>query len=280
MNNDARRASAASRFRVLHEREALFVMPNPWDAGTARLLAGMGFEALATSSAAMAWALGKADVSGAVTRDEALQHSRNIAAATDLPVNGDLESGFGDTPEDVAATISGAIEAGLAGCSIEDLSRNPAEPLYDIGLAVARIEAARAAIDAAGSDFVLTGRTEVFFTGHARPLDEAVKRLRAYREAGADVIYAPGVKTADEVRALVGAAGCPVNVLGGLGGVSSDIATLRKLGVRRVSIGSGLAKAALGAFLSAAERLKADEVFAYEGAAPSARLNEAFGVVG
>jgi 2-methylisocitrate lyase-like PEP mutase family enzyme len=279
MKTKAGRASAASRFRALHEREDLFVMPNPWDAGTARLLAGMGFEALATSSAAMAWALGKADVSGAVSRDEALQHSRIIAAATDLPVNGDLESGFGDRPEDVALTISSAIESGLAGCSIEDLSRDKAKPLYDIGLAVERIAAARAAIDAAGSDFVLTGRTEVFFTGHAAPLDEAVKRLRAYREAGADVIYAPGVKTADEVRALVGAAGCPVNVLGGLGGVSSDIPALRKLGVRRVSIGSGLAKVALGAFLSAAERLKADEVFAYEGAVPSARLNDAFGVL-
>jgi 2-methylisocitrate lyase-like PEP mutase family enzyme len=273
-------SDAATRFRALHERKTLFVMPNPWDAGTARLLAGMGFEALATSSAAMAWALGKADVSGAVSRDEALQHSRIIAAATDLPVNGDLESGFGDTPQDVAGTIRGAIEAGLAGCSIEDLSRDSKVPLYDIGLAVERIAAARAAIDAAGSDFVLTGRTEVFFTGHERPLDEAVRRLRAYRDAGADVIYAPGVTTPEEVRALVGAAGCPVNVLGGLGGVSDDIPALRELGVRRVSIGSGLAKVALGAFLSAAERLRAHDVFAYEGAAPSARLNGAFGVEG
>lgn len=268
--------NAATRFRALHERDRLFVMPNPWDAGTARLLAGMGFEALATSSAAFAWSLGKADVSGAVSRDEALAHARVIAAATALPVNGDLESGFGDSPADVAKTIRGAIEAGLAGCSIEDLSRDPGAPLYDVGLAVERIAAARAAIDAAGSDFVLTGRTEVFFTGDDKPLDEAVKRLRAYREAGADVIYAPGVTRADEVRALVDAAGCPVNVLGGLGGVSNDVAALEKLGVRRVSIGSGLAKVALGAFLFSAERLKGDGVFAYDGAVGSARLNDAF----
>lgn len=280
MTGSAASATAAARFRALHDRDRLFVMPNPWDAGTARLLAGMGFEALATSSAAFAWSLGKADVSGAVSRDEALAHSRAIAAATRLPVNGDLESGFGDGPADVAETIRGAIDAGLAGCSIEDLSRDPARPLYDIGLAVERIAAARAAIEATGSDFVLTGRTEVFFTDHETPLREAVKRLCAYRDAGADVIYAPGVTRADEVRALVDAAGCPVNVLGGLGGVSSDIAALEDLGVRRVSIGSGLAKVALGAFLSAAERLSGEGVFAYDGAVGSARLNDAFRIPG
>jgi 2-methylisocitrate lyase-like PEP mutase family enzyme len=268
-------SEACQAFRALHDGE-LFVMPNPWDAGTARLLADMGFRALATSSAALAWTLAKPDVSGAVTRDEAIAHGGIIAGATPLPVNGDLESGFGDSPEEVAETVRAAVAAGLAGCSIEDLTRDKASPLYDFELAVERIRAARAALDALGSSFVLTGRTEVFFTGHSEPLKEAVRRLAAFREAGADVLYAPGAITPEEIAAIV-AIGAPVNVLGGFGGISDDVAALAALGVKRVSAGPGLAKVALGAFLRTAHILKAEGRFAYEGAAPSVRFNQAFG---
>jgi 2-methylisocitrate lyase-like PEP mutase family enzyme len=266
--------SLASRFRALHQRGGLFVMPNPWDAGTARLLADLGFEAIATSSAALAWTLAKPDVSGAVMRDIAIEHARVLAEASGLPVNGDFESGYGDTPAEVAETIRRAIDAGVAGCSIEDQNQK-AGGLYAPDEALRRFSAAKEAAMKSGSDFVLTGRCEVFFHKHHDPLGEAVRRLKAYEEAGADVVYAPGVTREEEARAIVGAVKVPVNVLGGLGGVSSDIAALERLGVRRVSIGGGLAKVALGAFLKAAQAL-ADRKFAFEGAAPSSTLNGAF----
>jgi 2-methylisocitrate lyase-like PEP mutase family enzyme len=266
----------ASHFRALHERGGLFVMPNPWDAGTARLLADLGFEALATSSAALAWSLGVPDASGRVTRDEAIAHTRLLHEATGLPVNGDFESGYGDTPQEVAETVRRAIGEGVAGCSIEDQDQGAGGgALYPLDEALRRFEAAREAAARSGSGFVLTGRCEAFFAKGANPLSEAVKRLRAYEAAGADVVYAPGVTLEEDVREIVSAASVPVNVLGGLGGVSDNLAALERLGVRRVSIGSGLAKAALGAFLRAAGAL-AGRRFDYAGAAASSMLNGAF----
>jgi 2-methylisocitrate lyase-like PEP mutase family enzyme len=264
----------ASRFRALHERAGLFVMPNPWDAGTAKLLADFGFETIATSSAALAWTLARPDANGSVTRDIAIEHARLLAKASGLPVNGDFESGYGDTPAAVAETIRRTIDAGVAGCSIEDRVQ-PGREIYPLDEALRRFSAAKEAVLKAGSDFVLTGRCEVFSSPHPDPLGEAVRRLNAYEAAGADVAYAPGLTKEDEVRAVVGAVKIPVNVLGGLGGISNDIPALEKLGVKRVSIGAGLAKVALGAFLKAAEGLTHRRV-AFDGAAPSTTLNGAF----
>jgi 2-methylisocitrate lyase-like PEP mutase family enzyme len=249
-------------------------MPNPWDAGTAKLLADLGFEAIATSSAALAWTRAQPDASGGVGRDEAIAHARLLADASGLPVNGDFESGYGETPAEVAETIRRAIDAGVAGCSIEDQDQR-AGKLYPLDEALRRFSAAKEAVQKSGADFVLTGRCEVFFHDHTDRLGEALRRLKAYEAAGADVVYAPGVTQEAEVRAIVEAAGVPVNVLGGFGGVANDIPALERLGVTRVSIGAGLAKVALGAFLKAAQGL-ADRRVAFEGAAPSSTLNGAF----
>jgi 2-methylisocitrate lyase-like PEP mutase family enzyme len=267
-------SSAATRFRALHEREGIFVMPNPWDAGTAKLLADFGFEAIATSSAALGWTLAKPDATGGVTRDRAVSHAVVLGKASGLPVNGDFESGYGNTPAEVAETIRRTIDAGVAGCSIEDRAQ-PGNELYPLDEALRRFSAAKEAALKSGSDFVLTGRCEVFSSKHTDPLGEGVRRLKAYEAAGADVVYAPGVTTEAEVRAIVEAVNVPVNVLGGLGGVSNDIAALEKLGVKRVSIGSGLAKVAFGAFLRATQAL-ANRRFDYEGSAASSTLNGAF----
>jgi 2-methylisocitrate lyase-like PEP mutase family enzyme len=267
-------SSNASRFRALHQRAGIFVMPNPWDAGTARLLADFGFEAIATSSAALAWTLAKPDATGAVTRDDAIAHAQVLAKTSGLPVNGDFESGYGNTPAEVAETMRRTIDAGVAGCSIEDKDQT-ASGLYPLDEALRRFSAAREVVAKSGSDFVLTGRCEVFFQKHPDPLGEAVRRLKAYEAAGADVVYAPGVTTEAEVRAIVAAVKVPVNVIGGLGGISNDIAALEKLGVKRISIGSGLGKVAFGAFLKAAEALT-HRRFDYEGAAASSTLNGAF----
>jgi 2-methylisocitrate lyase-like PEP mutase family enzyme len=274
------KSTAGAVFRALHERQKLFIMPNPWDAGTARILADLGFEALATSSAALAWSLAKPDAAGQVTRAEAIAHARTIVAATDLPVNGDLESGYGETPGQVGETVRQAIDAGLAGCSIEDqeVSQVPAggaAGLYPLDEALRRLVAAREAVDKSGADFVLTGRCEAFLVNHPDPLGESVRRLAAYEAAGADAVYAPGLTSEDEVKAVVDAVKVPVNVLGGMGGVSNDIAALQRLGVKRVSIGSGLAKVALGGFLKAANALAARR-FDYAGATASPVLNGAF----
>lgn len=266
--------SPASRFRALHMRETLFVMPNPWDAGTAKLLAAQGFEAIATSSAALAWTLGKPDAAGGVTRDIAIEHARVLTEASGLPVNGDFESGYGDTPAEVAETIRRAIDAGVAGCSIEDQDQANGG-LYSPAEALRRFSAAKEAVLKSGSAFVLTGRCEVFFQKDPDPLGEAVRRLKSYEAAGADVVYVPGLTTEAEVRAILEAVTVPVNVLGGLGGISNDVPALEGLGVRRVSIGSGLAKVALGAFLKAADALT-HRRFAYDGAAASSMLNGAF----
>jgi 2-methylisocitrate lyase-like PEP mutase family enzyme len=246
-------AQRAAEFLKLHQREGLFLLPNAWDGGTARLLASLGFEAIATTSAGLAFALGRPDGEGVVTREETLANGAAIAAATDLPINADLENGFGDTPEDCRRTILGAIEAGLAGGSIEDSTGRKDTPIYEIGHAVERM---RAAVEAARSGgFVLTGRCENFLHGR-RDLADTIHRLQAYQEAGADVLYAPGLATLDDIRSVVTSVDRPVNILASVAGQDFAIEDLAAIGVKRVSIGGSFARAAFGALRRAALELK------------------------
>jgi len=242
----ARRAA----FRELH-RAGCFVIPNPWDIGTARWLRSLGFKALATTSAGFAFSRGLPD-SGALTRDLVLGHVREIVEATDLPVNADFQAGYSDTAEGVAESVRRCIETGVAGLSIEDDTGDSAHPLYELAEARDRLRAARAAIDASGSGVLLTGRAECFLVGHPQPLKESIRRLAAYAEAGADVLYAPGPTSRDDIKAIVEAVSPkPVNVL-----VSSSsglrVDDLAGLGVRRISVGSALARAAWTGFARAA----------------------------
>jgi 2-methylisocitrate lyase-like PEP mutase family enzyme len=266
------------RFRALHARPGAFLIPNPWDAGTARLLTGLGFEALTTTSAGLAFTLARPDGAGAVTRDETLANARSIAEATDLPVAADLENGFGHSPEAAAETIRRAgEEAGLVGGSIEDSTGDPAHPIYDFALAVERIAAAAQAARALPFPFVLVGRAENFL--HGRPdLDDTIRRLLAFEAAGADALYAPGLIRAEDIRTLCASVGKPVNVLMGLRGTESSVAELAALGVRRISVGSALSRAALGAFVRAAREIKERGTFAFakEGI-PSDELNRLMG---
>lgn len=262
----------ATRFRALHE--SYFVMPNPWDAGSAKLLAGMDFQALASSSAGLAWTHARPD--GAVDRRTAIAHAAMLGEATGLPVNGDFEQGYGDLPSDVADTVTAAIDAGVSGCSIEDLWPGGPEPLHDLAMACRRIEAGREAAERSGSAFVLTARCEVFLTSVPDKIGVAVTRLRAYEAAGAHVVYAPGITTGEEVRAILEAVRVPVNVLAGLGGISDELTALRAMGVTRISLGSNLHKVAMGAFLRAAEAL-ADGRVELPGSVGSGRMNNAFG---
>jgi 2-methylisocitrate lyase-like PEP mutase family enzyme len=244
----------ARAFRALHERPGAFVIPNPWDLGTARILAGLGFKALATTSAGLAFALGRRDGEGAVSRDEALAHARDIVRATPLPVSADLENGFGDTPETAAETIRLAAETGLVGASIEDASGDPDRPIYDAALAAERIAAAVEAARALPFPFTLTARAENFL--HGRPdLDDTIRRLQAFEAAGADVLYAPGLRDLAMIRTVCRAVGKPVNVIMGLRGAPFSVAELAAAGVRRISLGSALSRAALGAFLRAAREV-------------------------
>ncbi len=252
--------NAAARFRALHQR-GIFVMPNPWDAGTAKILQHLGFKAIATASAALAASLGRADASGEVSRNRALDHAAFLIQAVDLPVNGDLESGFGDEPEDVAETIRQSIAIGMAGCSIEDRTVNADSPLYDSAHAVERIRAARQAIDEAGSGFVLTARCEAYLVGHGNPLTECLDRLGRMADAGADVVYACGMSKPDDIATLVKAMPVPVNVIGGTGPAPLSIGQLEDLGVRRVSLGPRLCQAAMGAFVRAAEEVSGKGTF-------------------
>ncbi|WP_297511604.1 isocitrate lyase/phosphoenolpyruvate mutase family protein [uncultured Caulobacter sp.] len=240
-------AARRAAFRALHA-EGCFALPNPWDAGSAKRLAKLGFKALASTSAGAAWALGKDD--GQITRDEAIAHLRMLCAGTDLPVNADFEDGFAETPEGVVENVALAVEAGVAGLSIEDWS---GQALYDLPVAVERLRAARAAIDATGQDVLLIGRTEGYLRG-MKDLAPTLERLRAYAAAGADCLYAPGVSDPDEIEAIVQAvAPKPVNVL--LWGPEMSVETLGALGVRRVSTGGALAAAAWAGFDAAARRL-------------------------
>ncbi len=261
-----------SAFRALHAGD-MFVMPNPWDLATARMLAGMDFKALATSSAALAWTLGAADATGAVTREIAIAHAVAIGEATGLPVNGDFESGYGSTPGEVAETVRQAIDAGVAGCSIEDVDQASGR-LYGRDDACRRLEAAVNVVAASATDFVLTGRCEVFFFDHPDRSGEAVERLKAYEALGVRAVYAPGLTRPEDVGAIVDAVSVPVNVLYGLGGVSNDLSALGRLGVSRVSIGSGLAKVSIGAFRDAASAL-AEGRFAFEPMISSADIHAA-----
>jgi 2-methylisocitrate lyase-like PEP mutase family enzyme len=255
-------------FRALHERDGAFIIPNPWDAGTARLLAHLGFEALATTSAGFAFSIGQRD--NTVGRDRMLAHVAEIAAATDLPVSADLENGFGDDPETVAETIRLGAAAGLSGGSIEDSTNRPGEPIYAHALAVDRVRAAAAAARALPSRFTLTARAENYLVG--RPdLADTIRRLQAYQEAGADVLYAPGLTSREDIAAVVRAVDRPVNVVMGLQGVQLSLATLAELGVKRVSVGSALTRAALGAFLRAARELRERGTFTFAEEAVSFR---------
>jgi len=258
-------------FREMH-RAGCFLLPNPWDAGSARLLERLGYRALATTSAGYAWSQGQAD--GQLSRDDTLAHMRYMAAMSDLPINADFESGFGATPEAVFDSVSLALETGVAGLSIEDSTGDPAQPVRDKAQAVERLQAARAAIDAGGGDTLLVGRAENYFVG--RPdLDDTVERLLAYSQAGADCLYAPGLRTREEIQTVVQAiAPKPVNVLIGWNS-ELTVEALAELGVRRISVGGALARAAWGGFLDAARRMLEQGRFDGFGGTPSgAELNE------
>jgi 2-methylisocitrate lyase-like PEP mutase family enzyme len=264
-------AEKGRAFRALHERDAAFIIPNPWDIGTARLLAHLGFEALATTSMGYAFSAGRRD--NAIERPQMMEHLAAIAAATDLPVNADLENGFGDDPETVAETIRLAAEAGVVGGSIEDATGRPEDPIYGLEQAAERMRAAAAAARALPFPFTLTGRAENYL--HGRPdLDDTIARLQAYQEAGADVLYAPALATREDIAAVVRSVDRPVNVIMGLRGAQLSVAALSALGVRRISGGSALSRTALGAFLRAAREMREHGTFAFaEGAASAAEIS-------
>jgi 2-methylisocitrate lyase-like PEP mutase family enzyme len=251
-------ADLARWFAQLHLGTQPLLMPNPWDAGSARLLRELGFQALATTSSGFAATLGRRD--GSVTRDEALAHGAAVAAATDLPVSADLENGFADDPAGVAATVQLAIEAGLVGCSIEDYTGDPAGPLYCVEHAVARIAAAAEAAHAGRVHLVLTARAENHIRGNP-DLDDTIARLRAYGEAGADVLYAPGLTRSEDIRRVVGEVGRPVNVLAVAG--APPVAELAAAGVARISVGGAFAFAAIEAVAQAARELTEDGTYGY-----------------
>ena len=275
MSSTAPSRSAAERiaeFRELH-RAGCFVSPNPWDPGSARLLAQLGFKALATTSSGFAWSVGRSD--NHVGLDRALAHLRAMAAAVDLPVSADFEGGFAVEPDAVAVNVARAAETGIAGLSIEDSTGRPEEPLHPFDLAVERIRAARRAIDRTGTGIVLTARTEGFIVG--RPdLDETARRLTAFADAGADCLFAPGIRTEAEIGAVVRAvAPTPVNLLVGSGFTTLERA--RALGVRRISVGGALARAAWGAFLDAAREIAETGAFTrLDAAIPFARIDGSF----
>ncbi|MDH4562055.1 isocitrate lyase/phosphoenolpyruvate mutase family protein [Pseudomonas sp. BN411] len=273
MTTQAQRGEA---FAALHHAPGLFVLPNPWDAGSAKMLAHLGFSALATTSAGLAFALGRSDAEGNVSREEALANARDIVEATPLPVVADLENGYGDRPEDCAQTIRAAAAAGLVGGSIEDASGRDGDPIYPLELAVERIRAAVEAARSLGFAFTLAARAENFL--HGRPdLDDTLRRLVAYAEAGADVLYAPGLTTREQIREVVHAvAPRPVNVLVGSPSLKLGLDELAELGVKRVSVGSNLARVALGAFYQAAESLRRGDLEPMARAMPFDRINDLF----
>jgi 2-methylisocitrate lyase-like PEP mutase family enzyme len=265
----------AERCRVFHElhQAGCFVMPNPWDMGSARLLVQLGFPALATTSSGFAWSRGRPD--NHATLDETLVHLRSIAASVDVPVNADFEGGFATAPEAVAAHVAMAASTGVAGLSIEDSTGNAADPLFEFSLSVERIEAARRAIDAGGTAVLLTARTEGFIVGRPN-LDETIRRLTAYARAGADCLYAPGLRTAADITAVVAAVSPkPVNVL--VGGDFATVDDLARIGVRRISVGGALARAAWSGFLTAAKEIATHGTFgALARAVPFADINGSF----
>jgi len=250
----------AIAFRALHARNSAFIIPNPWDIGTARMLAGLGFEALATTSAGYAFSIGRRDMR--VGRDQMMAHVAELASATNLPVSADLENGFGDHPDTVAETIRLAAAAGVAGGSIEDSTQRVDQPVYELEFASERVRAAAEAARSLPFPFTLTARAENYLMG--RPdLKDTVTRLQAYQEAGADVLYAPGLQTKEDIAAVVSSVDRPVNVIMGLQGVELSLEELSKLGVRRISVGSALSRAAIGAFLRAAREMREHGTFTF-----------------
>jgi 2-methylisocitrate lyase-like PEP mutase family enzyme len=243
----------ATRFRTLHEGPGAFIIPNPWDIGSARILAGLGFKALATSSAASACSVGQSD--GTLTRDQALEHARLIVDATELPVSADLERGFGDAPEVVAETIRLAAQVGLVGCTIEDTTGNPAAPLYETQLAVERIAAAAEAVRALPFPFMLTARAHNLVFGSGS-LDETIHRLQAFENAGADVLFAPGLPDLNSVRLVCSAISKPFNFMVGIKGKSFRVSELVEAGVRRISLATSLYRAAMTGFLDAVREVQ------------------------
>lgn len=265
----------AEAFKALHARDGAFVIANPWDAGSARMLAALGFEALATTSAGLAFSLGRPDAEGALGLDEVLDNARGIVDATALPVSADLENGFGDAPQDCANAILRAAEVGLVGASIEDASGRAEAPIYEFALSLERVRAAVQAARSLPFAFTLCARAENLLHGRM-DLDDTIGRLQAYAEAGADVVYAPGLRSVEEIRAVVQAvAPTPVNVLMGLAAVPLGVNQLQDLGVRRISVGSSLARAALGAFQRAALEIRDQGTFSYaDQAMPFDALND------
>jgi 2-methylisocitrate lyase-like PEP mutase family enzyme len=250
----------AARFRALHDGPGAFIIPNPWDAASARLLEGLGFHALATSSAASATVLGRRD--GQLTRQQALAHARAIAAATELPVSADLERGFGDAPEVVAETIRLAAETGIVGCTIEDSTGNPDRPLYDMSLAVERIAAAAEAARALPFPFTLTARAHNFLYP-APSLDDTIARLQAFEKVGADVLFAPGLPDLASVRTVCGALSKPFNFMAGIQGKSFSVPELAAAGVRRISLATSLYRAAMTGLLDAAREVLGHGAFTF-----------------
>ena len=269
-------AEKSAAFRALHARPGAFVIPNPWDAGTARLLASLGFEALATTSLGLANTLGRADGTGAVSRDEVLANCRAIAGATDLPVNADLENCYADEPEAAAGMIQLAAEAGVVGGSIEDATGDPLHPIYDFELAVERVRAAAAVARSLPTPFMLTARAENFLHGR-RDLDDTIRRLRAFEAAGAEVLYAPGLRDLASIRTVTAAVGKPVNVVMSAADPSITVAQLALAGVKRISVGGALSRLALAAFLKGAREMKEQGSFTYmRDTVPSAELRRTF----
>jgi 2-methylisocitrate lyase-like PEP mutase family enzyme len=267
-------AKKGSLFRALHLRDRAFIIPNPWDAGTAKMLALLGFEALATTSAGYAFSAGLQD--GAVGRDAMLKHVADIVAATDLPVSADLENGFGDAPEMCAETIRLAAATGLAGGSIEDVSPRPEGRIYAFEHAVERVRAAVEAAQALPAPFTLTARAENFIAGNP-DLADTIRRLQAFQEAGADVLYAPGLRTREDIAAVLSSVDRPINVVMGLAGVQLDLATLSAMGIKRISVGSSLSRTALTAFLRAAQEMQQHGTFTFANdLVPYKEINEMF----
>jgi 2-methylisocitrate lyase-like PEP mutase family enzyme len=264
----ATQAEKGQVFRALHQRAEAFIIPNPWDIGSARILAHLGFEALASTSMGYAFSIGRQD--NTLDREQILKHLSELASATDLPVSADLENGFGDSPETVAETIRLAAATGIVGGSIEDATSRPDEPIYDTKHAVDRMRAAVEAARGLPFAFTLTGRAENYL--HGRPdLKDTIARLQAYQEAGADVLYAPGLASKEDIAAVVKSVDRPVNVVMGLRGVQLSLSELSTFGVKRVSVGSALCRAALGAFLRAAHEMREQGTFAFGSEAANPR---------
>ena len=255
--------SKAAIFKTLHERAGIFVAPNPWDAGSAKMLSVLGFEALATTSAGLAFMLAKPDGEGKITREEALVNAKDIVDAVSIPVSGDLENGYGHEPETCAQTVLMAAAAGLVGCSIEDNTGNPADPIYPFEMALQRVKAAVAAARSLPFHFTLTARAENLIYGRM-DMKDTMRRLEAFADAGADVLFAPGLKTREEIETAVRTvAPRPINVVMGLRGPTHSVKELEAMGVKRISIGSSLARAAYGGFYNAAKEIKEKGSFSY-----------------